>query len=286
VARCGSVSAAAKELGVSHATVLRRIDQFEKQLGVRLFKRLQSGYVISDAGEPLLRRVADIESELIDLLDLVQGRDEVPSGVLRVTQPQNVLLDLYPIYREFIQLYPDIQLEVETSSSIVNLNRQEAEVAIRLTEQPSELLVGRRVGSISVSAYMSKGYLAQFDGVPSLAELNWIFQPRSVNNWGGRSNNSGWEQLHRRVAAPRIVMQTSNYADIVSAIRAGIGASFLGDLYARQFDDLVPVPNCDIANSLNMWIVTHRDLRGVKRVQCFMRFVGDALAELLSGNCE
>ena len=126
--------------------------------------------------------------------------------------------------------------------------------------------------------------LAQFDGAPSLAELNWIFLPRSVNNWGGRSNNSGWEQLHQRVAAPRIVMQTSNYADIVSAIRAGIGASFLGDIYARQFDDLVPVPNCDISNSLNMWVVTHRDLRGVKRVQCFMRFVGDALAELLGGN--
>ena len=281
VARCGSVSAAAQELGVSHATVLRRIDQFEKQLGVKLFKRLQSGYVLSEAGEPLLRRVAEIESELVDLLDVVQGRDEAPSGVLSVTQPHNVLLDLYPLYRDFIQRYPDIQLDVETSSSIVNLNRQEAEVAIRLTEQPSELLIGRKVGAVSVSAYMSKHYLAQFDAMPSLAELNWIFLPRSVNNWGGRSNDSGWEQLHRRVAAPNIVMQTSNYADIVSAIRAGIGASFLGDLYARQFDDLVPVPNCDITNSLNMWIVTHRDLRGVKRVQCFMRFFGDALAELL-----
>ena len=115
VARCGSVSAAARELEVSHATVLRRIDQFEKQLGVKLFKRLQSGYVISEAGEPLLHRVADIESELIDLLELVQGRDDAPSGVLRVTQPQNVLLDLYPIYRGFIKRYPDIQLEVETS---------------------------------------------------------------------------------------------------------------------------------------------------------------------------
>jgi DNA-binding transcriptional LysR family regulator len=281
VARSGTVSAASRALQVSHATVLRRIDQMEQELGVKLFKRLQSGYVLSAAGEVFLRRAGTIEADILDMVNLLQGHDEKPGGVLRVTQPQNVLVDFYPVYEAFLREYPDIRLEVETESAVVNLNRQDSEVAIRVTERPPELLVGRKLGELSFSAYASARYLARFDVLPQLAELAWIVFPQSVNNWGGLGDNSAWAQLQRQIPASRVVLQTANCTDMLSAMRAGIGASFISQQYASQFDDLVLVPGCTIHSHRELWILTHRDLRGIRRVQCFMRFVGDALADIL-----
>ena len=281
VARHESVSGASRALRVSHATVIRRIDQLETQLGVKLFKRLQSGYVLSEAGEAFLQRASGIEGDILDMMNLLQGHDEKPGGMLRVTQPQNVLVDFYPVYEAFLRAYPDIRLEVETESTVVNLNQQEAEVAIRVTERPPELLVGRRLGELYFQAYASTEYLARFDSVPQLSELAWVVHPQIVNNWGGLGDESAWAQLQRQIPASQVVLQAANFFDLLCAVRAGIGASFLSTHYASQFNDLVPVPGCDIHNVRQLWVLTHRDLRSIKRVQCFIRFVGDALAEIL-----
>ena len=215
VARSGTVSAASRQLDVSHATVLRRIDQLEQELGVKLFKRLQSGYVLSEAGEAFLQRASGIEGDILDMVNLLQGHDEKPGGVLRVTQPQNVLVDFYPVYAAFLREYPDIRLVVETESTVVNLNQQEAEVAIRVTERPPELLVGRRLGELYFQAYASTEYLARFDSAPQLAELSWIVHPQIANNWGGLGEDSAWAQLQREIPASRSCCRRQIFRHVV-----------------------------------------------------------------------
>ena len=85
VARQGTVSGAATELAVTHATVLRRIDQFEQDLGLKLFRRHSLGYDLTDAGKTLFERGLSIEAEMRMLEAEARGNDDSSSGRIRVT---------------------------------------------------------------------------------------------------------------------------------------------------------------------------------------------------------
>lgn len=277
VARCGTASGAAKELAVSHATVLRRIEQFEQELGTQLFKRLQSGYVLSESGEALLSRAKHIEQETLNLTRHFHGGDGQMAGKLRITQPENEVLNLYPLYAQFIQQYPDIKLEIDSSASLLNLNQQEADVAIRFTKQPTDLLVGRCVGKVSSGAFCSRTYLERFEQMPTLSECDWILWSPNAHTPMGIQ----YTWLTKRVATPKIIMQTSSVSDKISAIRAGIGAGLVSHPIAMQYDDLVEIPSSQLSTALKLWILTHRDLRKLARVSCFMRFMYEELKKQL-----
>ena len=281
VARSGTVSAAAKELGVSHSTVLRHIDQLEAEAGVKLFKRLQRGYQLSAAGEKLLQQAVHLESDLQSMMARVQGQDEHLAGTLRVTQPQAGVIDLYSVYARFVHQYPEISLQIQPRYWELNLNKHEADVAIIHSEQPADLLVGRRVGSVHYRPYAAASYLARFDHVPDLSEIEWIIMDQNVTSQIQGESESLWDQLCRLAPDPKIVMETSSYADIIFAAREGLGATFMSHVFARKYEDLLPVPGCDIANSRDVWVLTHRDLRNIGRVKCFMRFVSEELMKQL-----
>lgn len=274
VARAGTVSRAAIELSVTHATVLRRIDQFEQQLGVKLFRRLQSGYQLSDAGQAMLARASRIETETQALQQEFQHRDKHLAGKLRVCQPESHVLDLYPLYREFIKRYPDIQLEIKASAQVVNLNQRNTDVAIRITEHPPELLVGRKVGKIYFGAYALKDYAQQLGKNPQWGDCNWVI-------WQGdpsiEAGDAHFRWLKKYVDQPRIVMETSSVADVVNACKAGIGIGLISHCVARQHPELVPVNIPSKTKPRSLWLLTHQDIRALPRVKCFMRFMNDAL---------
>jgi DNA-binding transcriptional LysR family regulator len=281
VARAGTVSAAARALGLGHATVLRRIDQFEKDLGTKLFKRLQSGYQLSTEGKALLEHAERIEESTHAIQRQLEGNSEQIAGTLRVTQPENDVLDLYPIYAEFIQRYPQISLEIISSASLANLNKQEADVALRFTDAPDELLVGRCLGTIHFGAYASQGYLDQIEGPPSMANCRWIlWQGKDHTQSPARSSQYEW--VKRRVSNPEIILRTSSVSDIISGIRAGIGVGFISHPVARQYPELIPLPGAEFTSSLKLWILTHRDLKNLARVRCFMQFVAEKMLSRLS----
>jgi molybdate transport repressor ModE-like protein len=284
VARSGTVSAAARELGVSHTTVLRHIDQLEVEAGVKLFKRLQRGYQLSEAGEKLLQEANHLESDIQSMMARVKGQDDNLAGSLRVTQPQAGAFDIYSIYARFIHQYPEISLEIQHRYWELNLNKHEADVAIIHSEQPAELLVGRCVGMVHYRPYASANYLARFDQIPQLSDIEWIVMDQHVTNQTQGDTESLWDQLCRLVPNPKVVMQTSSYADILFAAREGLGAAFMSHVFAKKYQDLLPVPGCDISNTRDVWVLTHRDLRNIARVKCFMRFVSDELMKQLAAD--
>lgn len=277
VARNGTVSAAAQELGVSHATVLRRIDQFEQELGTKLFKRLQSGYRLTPEGKALFEEAQNVEAATIRIQRQFEGGGEQMAGTIRITQPENEVVDLYPLYAKFIQRYPDITLEIVSTAKVSNLNRQDADVALRFTLEPDDLLVGRCLGPVHFGAYASKDYLKRHKKKQNeieISDCDWIlWQPDS--NRLDKSAQLDW--LKRRMEEPRIIMRTSSVSDIISAIRSGIGVGFVSHPIAAHYPDLVALPNAKFTSMLKLWILTHRDLRNQARVKCFMRFMAEEL---------
>jgi molybdate transport repressor ModE-like protein len=158
IARAGSLSGAARELKVSHATVFRRLGHIEERLGVKLFERGRGGYAPSPAGEEIADAATRIEAEVIGVERRVIGRDLRPAGTVRVATTDTLLIGLLsPVFAAFREAYPDIALEVSVSNAVVNLSRREADVAIRPTTAPPEHLIGRRLVTIEQAVYGRAG---------------------------------------------------------------------------------------------------------------------------------
>ena len=179
VARAGTLSGAARSLGVTHSTVFRRLGTFEERLGVRLFERLPDGYALTGAGEAMQETAIRIDEEIIALSRQVTGQDQRLSGLIRITAIDMLATGLLPRHlAAFHAAQPGIELEVIVSDTPLDLTRREADVALRIGNTPQETLVGRRVGRLAFGAYASAERAAQ--GIDDdLACSDWIGFGRS-----------------------------------------------------------------------------------------------------------
>ncbi len=174
VASAGSLAGAARSLGVNHTTVLRRIDAFEKRLGLRLFERLPTGYVLTAGGEELIAAARRIDETVTTLERKLAGRDLRLSGTVRVTTTDTLMGSILPeILAEFRASHPGIQVEIAVSNLMFNLTKRDADVAIRPANDPPETLVGRRVAKIAFAIYGSARYLSKHKA-KTLAEHQWV----------------------------------------------------------------------------------------------------------------
>jgi DNA-binding transcriptional LysR family regulator len=173
VAREGSLSGAARALGVTHSTVFRRLGTIEGTIGTRLFERFRDGYAPTSAGEIAAASATRLEHEVLALERKLSGQDLRPSGPVRITTTDTlgaVLMRHLPAMRA---AHPEIQPEIVISNAMANLTRREAEIAIRPTPAPSELLVGRRIADIAHAVYGSRARLARRNGL-DLSVHDWI----------------------------------------------------------------------------------------------------------------
>lgn len=273
VARQGTVSGAAKELNVSHSTVLRRIEQFEAVLGSKLFKKLQRGYELTTVGEELFNNSAVIEQDIDRVLSQAEGRYDVAEGKLRISQPEIGIINIYPLYTEFSRQHPEISLEIHSTMSAHNLNQQEVDIAFRFTESPPDLLVGRCLGTIKVKAYATKKYLQRYPQNTPVNGYDWIVWQME----NGSQGSPGRRWLEANVVNPRIVLFAATMPDVLSAIFNHMGAGFLSHHEAQQHRGLQELLDGRVIAELKLWILTHRDLRNSERVKTFMRFMAENL---------
>lgn len=270
VARTGSLSGAARVLGVNHSTVFRRLGGFEKRLGVRLFDRLPNGYVRTNAGDEMLGAAAAIEEQVMALERRVTGRDLELRGTLRVTTTETIGLTFGPPHlAAFHRAYPGIAVELVAANERMSLSRRDADVAIRPTNTPPEALVGRRVARIAWAVYAPKGRRGVDAFAPGEAWLD-------VDDSFGHQALTRW--VSARVPAEAIALRANSMTVLREACRAGLGLALLpcymgdGDAGLRRVGDLIP----DLGTDL--WLLTHEDLRQTARVRAFLDFMGEAIA--------
>ena len=146
VAEARSLVGAAGILGVNHSTVFRSLAAVESAVGARLFERSRTGYEPTAAGEEMIA-LATTMAELVQEFERrVAGRDVRPTGELTVTVPGAVGLHFMPeIVAQFRVQHPGVVVALILSNQMLDLSRRDADVAIRLTNDPPETLVGRRI---------------------------------------------------------------------------------------------------------------------------------------------
>jgi len=272
IARAGSLSGAARELKVSHATVFRRLGHIEERLGVKLFERGRGGYAPSPAGEEIADAATRIEAEVIGVERRVIGRDLRPAGTVRVATTDTLLIGLLsPVFAAFREAYPDIALEVSVSNAVVNLSRREADVAIRPTTAPPEHLIGRRLVTIEQAVYGRAGDFREGDPVPAADATAWV----------GPDEGMVYRQLDAWMAAHGADAYCRYRADTLfgmyAAVREGVGAAVMPRYLCDADPRLVRLGPAIPEMASELWLLSHPDLRGVGRIRALTGFVAEAL---------
>ncbi len=291
IGAAGSLAGAARALGVNHTTVLRRLDALEAHLGSRLFDRHRSGYQPTEAGLALLEQARHIAARTEEIERLVLGHDRELTGALRVTTAFVVMDHLLPQpLADFSRAYPGIEVEVVENAFLIDLasrhtdtdqgwTRREADVAVRLSGQVAEHLVGRQLGITQCRVYALRGAPGLPQGVTSLdvltREAPWVAfeqdaSTRVYDLW-----------LRQRLAHANVRVRVDIFNAKAAMLRTGIGVGVLPTFMQAKHPELVAVSEAIPELAQPVWILTHPDLRQTARVRAFMQFVGDALLERL-----
>ncbi len=271
ICRTGSLSGAARSLGVNHSTVFRRISAIEEKTSVRFFDRLPSGYRMTDAGRTAMRSAERIEGEVLALGRQILGRDRRLQGKIRITAPEFVSTDLLPgPLSEFCQNNPDISVSIVATSASLDLNRREADVALRVTSNPPESMLGRKICDFRFCIYGAPSYVEQHPS-RSLEDHDWVMKDNEVD-W---LVPLVWK--NRAIADNRIVLTSSLTQTAVNAAIHGMGLVLLPCFFGDAQSNLVRVTQPLTSRSRELWVLTHPDLRHTVRVRACMRHLYDAL---------
>jgi DNA-binding transcriptional LysR family regulator len=271
ICRTGSLSGAARTLGVTHSTVFRRINAIEKSLDVRLFDRQPNGYVMTEAGEAVQRAAERIDEQVDALTRELLGRDLRLRGPLRVTSPEGLALKILgPALGSFCSKHTGIQMDLIITSDALRLSRREADLAVRVTRKPPENLIGRRICKFRFAMYASRAYLKGNEDT-ALEDHQWIL------------TDDGFEQLPPSIwkkkdrSSAQIVFTSNNVMATVDAAKQGLGVAPLPCFLGDAEDGLVRVIGPPEALTMDLWVLTHPDLRNTARVKALMTFLIEAL---------
>ncbi len=292
VGQFGSVAAAARRLGVNATTVQRRLDALEADLGARLFDRSRSGYQPTESGLLVLEQARRMADQAEEIERRVLGRDRELTGALRVTTAFVVMEHLLPQpLADFAAAYPGIEVEVVENAFLVDLARrhsdsagtptlQQADVALRLSAQVAEHLVGRQLGLTQCRVYALRGAPGLPQGPTPLPVLlrdaPWVAFERDAT----QRVYDRWMRTH--LAHSRVRVRVDIFNAAAAMLRTGVGVGVLPTFMAERHPELVAVSEPIPELAVPVWMLTHPDLRETARVRAFMQHVGDALAQRLA----
>ncbi len=274
VANKGSIAAAARELSVNRTTVLRRINAFQENLNCRIFERTESGYILTPEAEKMLEAAQEVENTLFDMQRQIAGRELRLEGVLRVTTTDTLMVSVIgPHLAEFHRKHPHIVVDMVMTNSILDLNRRDADIAIRPTKTPEAHLVGRRLADIRFGVFAAESYLKS-RGQLKLSSHKWIgFDSSLLSTPPGRWFDSN-------VPAGNVCLRGDSFVAIKVAAENAMGLALLPHYLGEGSSLLQPLGASISELTTGLWLLTHPDLIRSARVHAFMDHFEQALSEI------
>jgi len=270
VARSGNVTSAAKALGVNHSTVSRRIRTLEERHGVRLFERIPSGYEMTTAASAIYELALELESKNQQVSRQLFGQDSRLEGEITITMPHDILdYCLMDELAQFRELHPNIQLNLLVAKGLKNLAAREADIAIRLTPEPPDYLIGKEIAKLQHGIYVNRNI-----NYPSKTPLVVWSDERTLPAWAAKNFSNA-----------EIVMRVDDLYSMYAAVKAGIGIAcmpcYMPDVLvnAKTNADVKRLPIDLPASTWGIWVLSHIDLRRTARVRHCRDFFIDRLEQ-------
>ncbi len=264
--RAGTIRGAAALLEINHATVSRRLAQLSGQYDAPIFDKVTGGYKATELGLELAAAAERIERLALEADRKGRAASANLSGSIRVSMGEPIAqLLLRDELLAFARTFPNIDLTIETSTNLVDLNRSEADVVIRSTANPPEHLVGRRLFPYALCEYSATDYLEQ----TPIADRQWLTYSLSLNG-------TDWIKESSHPDAP-IALKSDDLIWLLEAAKSGQGMVRTACYMADQDPDLRRLPGARIVAAQDLWVLTHPDLKAAPRITHLMKHLADAL---------
>ena len=282
VAEAGSFTHAGESLNLSQSAVSRQISALEESLSVPLFHRHARGLILTEQGELLFKTAREVFAKLAMAEGLISESKDRPKGPLKITTTVAFgSIWLTPRIREFLDLYPEIQVSLVVDDSELDLSMREADVAIRMSPPRQPDLIQRHLVSVQVHIYATTEYLQKYgmptrpedleehriiiygeDARPPVPGVNWLIEVGA---------KSGQDR--------RPILTVNNTYGMLRAIMSGLGIAALPDFVASEHSNLVRVLPEVSGPPNEAYFVYPEELRTSKRISVFRDFLLRKVAE-------
>jgi len=282
VAEAGSFTHAGDSLNLSQSAVSRQVSALEDSLRIPLFHRHARGLILTEQGEVLYRTVKDVFHKLSMAEALISESRERPSGPLKITTTVAFGTTwLTPRIKEFVELFPDVEVSLILSDGSLDLSMREADVAIRMAKPKQPDLVQRLLLTVQSHVYAAADYLSNKgtpetaedldqhaiilygqDAPPPVASINWLM-------------DAGADPENRR----KPILRLNNLYGIYRAVHSGLGIAALPDYMVPETSSLIRILPELAGPSIEAYFVYPEELRQSKRVNVFRDFLLRKVAE-------
>jgi DNA-binding transcriptional LysR family regulator len=276
-ADAGSFTRAGETLGLSQSAISRQVSALEQDLGAPLFHRHARGLILTEQGELLLGTVQDVVLKLEAVRSRLIDSREKPHGELRVTTTLGLGANwLSPRLGEFLELYPEIKLQLLLTDDELDLGMREADVALRLREPSQPDLIRRRLFTVHFHAYASAEYLKRSGQPRSIGDLD---SHRLLAFGAGTATHLLYDlnsllTVGREARNPRTPhIAANNLGAITRAVEHGVGIAVLPDYCVTPDSGLVRLlPQADMPE-MECFLVYPEEMKNFARVQAFRDFL-------------
>ena len=258
VAETGSLNAAAVKLGVTHATVLRRVSIFEQQHGRAVFEKLPTGYRVLPEAEPILLAAQNVRDAVLAVDRAFLGADSSLSGLVRIASTDSVCTCILPpIVEEIARLHPDLEIVLQSANARHDFLRLSADIAVRPALALEDGMVGHRAGRFSFVAYSSGNDRDRWLG------LEGPLQNIPVSRW-----------MQDSIDPARIGIGADSFLVLRELAAAGLGRAILPDFVGDRDPRLTRLGKAIPTFRTPLWVATLKELsnnarfRTVRDVLC------------------
>jgi len=271
----GTLTLAARELEVSHTTVLRRIKSLEHDMRAQLFDHHASGYSLTKAGDTLYTEALKMKHAIDSISRDVVGQDEQIGGDVVITTTDTLGFQIFPqLLIELQQSYPELHVTLDVINSMADISKREADIAVRTCLEPPENLIGRRLGTLRFSACASADYAERhaLTAFPSDVSIHHFIvlgtEYRDV---------PFYQWLDSKLTDNAAKTTVSGFIYAYALCKAGLGITVLPTYLIDDDDDLVSLPDDASMPDNDLWMLSHVDLRDNVRVRMVRNFLYEKL---------
>jgi DNA-binding transcriptional LysR family regulator len=271
LARTGSLSRAAKALGVDRNTVARRVAALEEELHVQLYERGPQGWIRTAAGEELAALASRVEEDVLAMARHADARDTEVKGTVRLTAASHVAARLLaPAVPALRERHPHLVLEIAVDQRPFDLTRREADLAVRMGRPRDSSLVTRKLSDVAFCLYASPAYLGRRRAV-DLAKDAFVGFDESLAS----APQERW--LGRVAPERRVVFRCNSTAALEAAAGAALGVAVLPCFVADRDPALVRLEGPEPPPH-ELWLLVHGDLRRTPRVRAVIEWLDGLVA--------
>ena len=272
--RAGSVSGAARALGVDDTTIVRRLTQTETRLNTTLFERERGRVNATREAQAIMERLSRADAELGSVRDTIAGADRRVEGKVRITAIATIVNRVFlPGLPALLARYPGLDLEFAVDAAVLGIvSRRQADIAVRGARPDSDPeAITRKLGTMAYGVYCHHELL---DASPA---PRWI---RYASEYVGQAQA---EWIDARIAEEGVPARLggNNMEVLLGCLRQGLGKSLLPDALGRRHAELVRLP-CDVPTPVReFWMLVHPSVREVQRIKVVAAWAAEAVQVFL-----